>query len=226
MTESRPDFPPAGHFMLAPHASQEQADGALVVTYNRTERWLVEDGRPRVHQIFEQRVSYFTQMLPQRGEKSRIAWLIAAGAALVALVAGGLWLNRTKAPLEPATALSISLPESGGVKRSRAAQPSAPAPARVAAATIALPAAAPATEPSMANREITVEQATAKAFATNDAQAWTAGGAYGWVVVGPAQANGDMSCRNVATLTRLVDGVDQTVNDRKCRKGDGSIVTE
>lgn len=227
MIDPVPDMPSASHFMLAPHPTQEQADGALVVTYNRTERWLVEDGKPRVHQIFEQRVSYFTQMLPRGGNRSRIAWLAAAGAACVALLlAAGLWIGRAKAPLEPATALSISLPETGAAKRNRAAQPSAPAPARLATATIALPAAAPAAAPPAGDREVTVDQAMGKAFATNDAQAWTAGGAYGWVVVGPAQAKGDMSCRNVAVLTRSIDGADQTLNDRKCRKADGTIVTE
>ena len=72
---------------------------------------------------------------------------------------------------------------------------------------------------------VSVEDALVRAFATNEAVEWRSGARYGMVVVGPAAIENGRDCRDVAVLTRQEGAPDETLNNRRCRSGDGAILS-
>lgn len=69
-----------------------------------------------------------------------------------------------------------------------------------------------------------VRTAIARAFASQEAEAWSDDALTGFVVVGPAETTADGICRSTVILARGGPDGDRTISRRRCETADGSIV--
>ena len=197
--------------------------GAGAVARERSERWLVRTDDGREVELLRREVTIAYRMSPLtrfRVTPARAGvglGLIGIFAAVVAILAGVMTPNRSVA----ASAL-VDIPKPVAIAE--------PAP-RVVVQTRYI--VAPQSQTGAVGAGAMPDQGDARdvptalrrAFATNDAQSWATGSSSGIVVVGATQIEGGRHCRDVAILTRAVEG-DSTVNDRYCQNGKGSITVE
>lgn len=175
-------------------------EGVRHVRITQVDIW--EDGGELSHRTMRQR--------PQPWG----SWLGGFVLGAFALLIAGSQLS-ADAPVRDAQGITVAL---APVERVRASKPRAVKP-KAARAVESAQMRATIDDPL----DLTADAALARAFATNEPTEWRSGARYGMVVVGPASIGAGRYCRDVAVLTREDGVADRTLNERRCRDGDGAI---